>query len=150
MRLVGGSRQDRDLGYETMKKILLVVLVFLVGISIIFPCLSHAWGRRHYHGGHYGWYGPGVFLGGLLLGAAISRPWYPPPPPVYAYPAPTVVYAYPPPPVYLNPPSPGVYARPDTSGQHTDNPPGEWVTVPGQWVEGTWVPPHKAWVPVNP
>ncbi|MGD0235712.1 MAG: hypothetical protein ABSC55_14400 [Syntrophorhabdales bacterium] len=26
---------------------------------------------------------------------------------------------------------------------------GEWVEVPGQWVNGTWVAPHKAWVPAN-
>lgn len=26
---------------------------------------------------------------------------------------------------------------------------GEWVTVPGQWVDGRWVPPHRAWVPAN-
>ena len=31
-----------------------------------------------------------------------------------------------------------------------DVPPGEWVTVPGRWVNGQWVPSHKAWVPVNP
>ena len=29
-------------------------------------------------------------------------------------------------------------------------PAGEWVEVPGQWVGGTWVPPHKAWVSANP
>jgi hypothetical protein len=26
---------------------------------------------------------------------------------------------------------------------------GEWVEVPGQWVNGTWVAPHKTWVPAN-
>jgi hypothetical protein len=29
-------------------------------------------------------------------------------------------------------------------------PPGEWVEVPGAWVNGRWVPAHRAWVPVNP
>ena len=29
-------------------------------------------------------------------------------------------------------------------------PPGEWVVVPGRWVEGKWVPSHRVWVPVNP
>lgn len=29
-------------------------------------------------------------------------------------------------------------------------PPGEWVTVPGQWRDGKWVPAHRVWVPVNP
>ena len=28
--------------------------------------------------------------------------------------------------------------------------PGEWVEVPGQQVQGIWVPPHRAWVPANP
>jgi hypothetical protein len=32
----------------------------------------------------------------------------------------------------------------------SDIPPGEWVTVPGQWQGGKWVPAHRVWVPVNP
>jgi hypothetical protein len=42
-----------------------------------------------------------------------------------------------------NRPSPPIY----------DNPPppsGRWVTVPGQWVNGRWVPTHKVWVSANP
>lgn len=31
-----------------------------------------------------------------------------------------------------------------------ESPAGEWVTVPGQWVGGQWVPSHKTWVPSNP
>ncbi|MEN6615591.1 MAG: YMGG-like glycine zipper-containing protein [Syntrophorhabdus sp.] len=31
-----------------------------------------------------------------------------------------------------------------------DQPPGQWVDVPGQWIGGKWVPSHKVWVPVNP
>jgi hypothetical protein len=31
-----------------------------------------------------------------------------------------------------------------------EGPPGDWVEIPGQWVNGRWVPPHRAWVPVNP
>ncbi len=31
-----------------------------------------------------------------------------------------------------------------------DQPPGQWVEVPGQWIGGKWVPSHKVWVPVNP
>jgi len=34
--------------------------------------------------------------------------------------------------------------------QAGDYPPGEWVKVPGRWVNGRWVPSHRAWVPVNP
>jgi hypothetical protein len=42
-------------------------------------------------------------------------------------------------PVYASPASP-----PDAP------PPGHWVTVPGQWQNGKWVPAHRVWVPVNP
>jgi hypothetical protein len=31
-----------------------------------------------------------------------------------------------------------------------ESPPGQWVTVPGQWSGGKWVPSHRVWVPVNP
>lgn len=29
-------------------------------------------------------------------------------------------------------------------------PAGHWITVPGQWVGGQWIPAHKTWVPTNP
>lgn len=29
-------------------------------------------------------------------------------------------------------------------------PPGKWVQVPGKWVGGKWVPPHRVWVPEDP
>jgi hypothetical protein len=44
---------------------------------------------------------------------------------------------------------PGAYARP-SEGIPYESPPGEWVTVPGQWAGGKWIPAHRAWVPVNP
>jgi outer membrane lipoprotein SlyB len=31
-----------------------------------------------------------------------------------------------------------------------EQPPGQWVEVPGQWLDGKWIPAHRAWVPVNP
>ena len=37
-----------------------------------------------------------------------------------------------------------------TSAAGTEGPPGQWVQVPGKWVDGKWIPAHKAWVPVNP
>ncbi len=46
----------------------------------------------------------------------------------------------PPPPAYTAPPPP-----PPQEG-----PSGQWVNVPGEWVNGQWVPPHRAWVPLNP
>jgi hypothetical protein len=27
---------------------------------------------------------------------------------------------------------------------------GEWVVVPGQLVDGRWIPPHEAWAPKSP
>jgi uncharacterized protein YcfJ len=36
------------------------------------------------------------------------------------------------------------------NGAGSEAPPGEWVTVPGRWVNGRWVPAHRAWVPINP
>jgi len=41
------------------------------------------------------------------------------------------------------PPPPGYTAGPQSY------PPGEWVTVPGQSVNGKWVPSHKAWAPLK-
>jgi outer membrane lipoprotein SlyB len=40
------------------------------------------------------------------------------------------------------------YATPKEDTGET--PPGEWIEVPGQWIDGKWVPAHKSWVPVNP
>jgi hypothetical protein len=37
-----------------------------------------------------------------------------------------------------------------TSPSGAENPPGQWVEIPGQWVGGKWIPAHRAWVPVNP
>jgi hypothetical protein len=31
-----------------------------------------------------------------------------------------------------------------------EEPPGRWFLVPGQWVDGKWVPSHWVWVPTNP
>lgn len=48
-------------------------------------------------------------------------------------------------------------ALPPREGSHDSQywqdpgpPAGHWVDVPGQWVNGKWVPSHKIWVPVNP
>ncbi len=57
--------------------------------------------------------------------------------------------ALPPPPAAPPPPPP---PPPQTMGAPgpEEAPPGQWVDVPGEWVNGKWVPPHRAWVPVNP
>ena len=113
------------------KTVKIVALVLLVA-TLAFPGTSHAW---------RGWWGPGFFAGGVLLGAALAHPWYAPPP-VYVYPPPGVVYAPPPPePVY-------VYPSPPVSSGTVPSPQGkgQWVEVPGQMVNNVWVPPHRVWV----
>lgn len=136
-----------------MRKKLLVVTVVLVGLSLAFPP-TEAKAR-----GGWGW-GVGAFTGGLLLGTAISHPWYPPPP-VYVYPPPPV-YVYPPATYYYTAPPPvyvpnQAYAYPDPASSPPPPPPakddrgaGQWVEVPGQYVDGRWVPPHRAWAPGSP
>lgn len=140
-----------------MKRFLLIGLLVLIGFSVIAPTPSYAWGRG-------GW-GAGWFVGGLALGTAIgvsARPYYYYPPPAYAYPQPPA-YAYPAPSTYppsygytqpapapVSPqPSAGAYASPGQApAKSAQN--GEWVTVPGQSINGRWVPEHKAWVPTSP
>jgi len=135
-----------------------IFIVIVVAISIAIPSTGHAWG-------HWGWYGAGAFTGGVLLGAAVARPWYYAPAPIYVYPTPPVVYAAPP--VYaVQPPAyaPGqAYAYPNPSyapqaqsqvpvppRAEGAGPAGQWVDVPAQSVSGKWVPAHRAWVPANP
>ncbi|HVN97085.1 MAG TPA: hypothetical protein VMT62_11695 [Syntrophorhabdaceae bacterium] len=122
----------------------IIVAVVLIVAVLFLPASSHAWGH---FGHHYGWYAPGAFIGGVILGTAIARPYYyyPYPAPVYAYPPPTVVYVNPQP-VYV--PN-QAYASPDpaaTSNAAPNPATGEWIEVPGQYVNGTWVPAHKVWV----
>jgi hypothetical protein len=135
-----------------MKKSILVISLIVLALSLGLPQLGHTGGHYGGHGhGYPGWWAAGAFVGGVVLGTAISRPWYPPPP-VYYYPAPAPVYVYPRP-VYVYPPPREAYAYPDPDSAprpRNEAPPGEWVMVPGQWVDGKWVPSHKAWVPVNP
>jgi hypothetical protein len=136
-----------------MRRKMLLVLIVVLGISFILPTSSFAWRRGSgagYHGrwssyGHHGWYSPRVYVGTAFVG-----PWFVSPP-VYAYSPP--VYAYSPPVVYSNPVPPPAYAYPDPAltGQYTgENPPGESIIVPGQWVNGKWIPSHRAQVAGNP
>ena len=147
-------------GEEKMKRSILVVLVLLVGLVLTLPEVSDArrggggfggggrgfrGGGYRYHGGYYGWYGPRV-----LVAPGFVTPYYYGSP-YYAYPPP---YAVPPPDVYASPPPPPpayAYPNPAVSGQYRNpepaNDPGEWITVPGQWVNGTWVNEHQVRVP---
>jgi len=131
------GRGDREARMKS--KGIAVIVVILLAATLAVPSTSHAWG---------GWWVPGAFAGGVLLGATVARPWYPPAPVYvypypYEYPAPQVVYTPPPPPqAYYSPPAPSdAAAAPQGRGQ--------WVDVPGQMVNNIWVPPHKAWVPSN-
>ncbi len=142
-----------------MKKVLATALVLVLGIMILSPSVGYAgpydrayYGRGYYdHGprkvvvnnvryerGYYndGWTIAGVALGGLALGAIMGS--------ALAQPRPATVREV----AYAAPacaPSP-VYG----TSYSSEAPPGQWVTVKGQWVNGQWVPAHKIWVPVNP
>ncbi|HAR97275.1 MAG TPA: hypothetical protein DCR97_15135 [Deltaproteobacteria bacterium] len=123
-----------------MKKKLILALVS-TALLLAYPAGGYAWpqGRGGYyqpaprvthHHSHSG--GSDVvpyLLGGLLvggiLGAVLSRPSYPAPAPAPTY----------------------TYSAPSYGGQE---PPGQWVTVPGRWVNGRWVPAHDVWAPINP
>jgi hypothetical protein len=118
------------------RKSLMMVIVALIGIALIMPTA-----QARAHGGGWVW-GPAAFAGGLLLGTSLARPYYYAPPPVYVYPTPTVVYA--PQPTYYAPSR--AYAYPDPSLTAPQSR-GQWVEVPGQSVNGVWVPAHKAWAP---
>lgn len=147
-----------------MKKMFVAVMVLMVGFMFINPTLGYSdpWGRSPgqvrgpaAYSGHYdrrpypppnpvryersrgnndGLLIAGIALGGIALGAVLGS--------VMSQPKVTkeVVYAEP------------AYAQP--SGYRTtynDNtPPGQWITIAGQWANGQWVPAHNVWVPVNP
>jgi hypothetical protein len=119
------------LGGAMVKKTV-IILVVILGLLMISVPQSFAGGYGHYgrhFGGHYGnggLYAAGAIVGGLLLGSVIAAAVAPPPPqPVYVYPAPPDAYDY-------------------------GAPAGEWVIVPGRWLNGRWIPSHRVWVPVDP
>lgn len=124
-----------------MKKKLILALVS-AALILAYPVGSYAWPqgrggyyqpppRATYHDSHRGGDVVPYLLGGLLVGgilaAVLSQP-------SYQAPAPAPVPTY-------------TYSAPSYGGQE---PPGEWVSVPGRWVNGRWVPAHNVWVPVNP
>jgi hypothetical protein len=121
----------------------LILALISAALLLTYPVAGYAWssGRGGYyyrpapratyhHSSHYnGGDAVPYLLGGLLVGgllaAVLSQP-------SYTAPAPTSSYGY---------------SAPSYNGEQ---PPGEWVSVPGRWVEGRWVPAHNVWVPVNP
>jgi len=127
-----------------MKKRILIVPALLLGLTMVVPCVSDArrGGGGGHHGGGYrshGWHGPRVYVR-----PAVISPWYYYPSPYYA-----PAYVVPPPDAYAYPAPPPAYAYPDppvTNGYGNSAPTGypeEWVTVPGQWVNGMWVGEHR-------
>jgi len=160
------ASEQSNAGRFNMKKILITALVFVVGFMLISPTMGYSdpWSRfpgpsrspvvygGFSHHDRQPYYPPapvrhersrhnndallvaGVALGGIALGALLGT--------VINQPRTTreVVYTEP---TYTQPSG---YST--TSGY--GNPPGQWVTVAGQWVNGKWVPAHNVWVPVNP
>ena len=124
------------------KKALTMALVLVVGIMLVYPTAGFSYDRGHYrpapryssHGGN-GLAIAGVALGAIAIGAIIGS--------VMSQPRETTREV-----VYTEP----AYAQ--TSGYGPaygrEEPLGQWVMVPGQWVNGQWIPDHQAWVPVNP
>jgi hypothetical protein len=122
-----------------MKRVAIVsfaILIFLAG-SVV-P--SHAWA----HG--VGWWGPGVFLGGLALGAALAYP-YPYYAAPYAYPYP-YGYPYSAPPVYEQAriQSAPLVQRDICYANGCYHLYGDGVTQPWQWV---WTPAAPAPPPAS-
>jgi hypothetical protein len=111
----------------------------------------HGGGRHHGHGhhghhGHGGYWAPGLFFGGLALGAAITAPyWYGYP--RYPYYAPGYYYGAPyysaPPAVVYQQQAPTTYTAPAPVQREVVYPNGKYVlygdgvTQAWQWV---WVP----------
>jgi hypothetical protein len=127
-----------------MKKLMAggLLLVVLLTMSLA-PSDAWAGGRGHFHrgGGHFGFWGPGLFLGGLALGAAVTAPYY-----RYGYPyyyGPDYYYAPPPAVVYQQAPPAYAAAPPAPVQREVVYPHGKYVlygdgvTQAWQWV---WVP----------
>jgi len=124
-----------------MKKVaVLSVAVLIVFFGTVMP--SAAWT----HG--IGWWGPGVFFGGIALGAALAHPYYGYPyyagPYAYSYP---YGYPYPGPTFYEEAPlrSAPLVQRDVCYGTGCYHLYGDGVIQPWQWV---WTP--AAPVPVPP
>jgi hypothetical protein len=140
-----------------MKKYLAVFLATLV-LFAGFAGSADAWSRGgghvrggHFHGGfhhhgfhHHGfhrggccWWGPGVFVGGLALGAALAYPYYAYPYPAYT-PAPVVVESSPT--VVYQQPAPAPTQR------EVVYPHGKYV-LQGDGVNQAW---QWVWIPTAP
>jgi hypothetical protein len=121
-----------------MKKTILILLFISLFLSFAPPAESRRHGG-HRHNRHSGWRHQPVFFG-----TAFISPWYiPVSPPLYIYTQPFV---------YVPPDQANAYPGSEliTKYDKKEESSKEWVTVPGQWVDGIWVPPHTMQIPVNP
>jgi len=145
-----------------MKKIIVlaVAVLFLSGFSC--PALyargGHGGGHggygRGFRGGHGGGFhgGGGYYVGYAGYAAYSSYGWYGLGSFGGLYPDPWYYYGPPYDDQYLLPPD-SVYpdsAPVENPAENSVETPGEWVLVPGQSVDGIWVPPHEAWAPESP
>jgi hypothetical protein len=152
-----------------MKKSLLFAALILLGLAMTLPTAGYARGGRggghsggrhysggyhHYSGGYgyyggyrYGFRGPRVYVGPGFIGPWYG-PWYGS---WYGY-GPIPSYYEVPPADYIDPGPEPAYAYPDPDfverygNRDAAEKPGEWVTVPGQYVNGQWINEHKVWV----
>ncbi|HSL51317.1 MAG TPA: hypothetical protein VK878_19770 [Candidatus Deferrimicrobiaceae bacterium] len=129
-----------------------LVLAVLLAVALA-PGAADARGRFHRGGVHVGIWGPGLFVGGLALGAAIAAPYryYPSYyPPYYYYPP---DYYYAPPPTVIYQQAPTTYVAPAPVQREVVYPHGKYVlygdgvTQAWQWV---WVPNAPANPPPPP
>jgi hypothetical protein len=111
----------------------MVLIAVLMGALLVFPAdvMARGYGHYNHRRGDLDWVGPAAIIaGGLLVGTAI-------------------IASSPRTPVYVRPaPGDQAYQYPDAAGPacpQTQS--GHWVMVPGQWVDGAWVPQHNVWVP---
>jgi hypothetical protein len=135
-----------------MKRLMAGCLVLAVLLTVTLAP-SDAWaGGRHRGGVRVGIWGPGLFIGGLALGAAISAPYrYGYPyyygaygPDYYYAPPPTVIYQQAPP-VYTAAPAPVQREVVYSHGKYVLY--GDGVMQAWQWV---WVPNAPTGPPPTP
>ena len=139
-----------------MKARIVLIAVMVGCLALALPGTGHSWGYYGYQGcyggcGSYysnGWgWGAAIaggLVAGLIIGTVIADRDKPPPPVVVrrtttTFPGPGVPYAYPDPDFIAKY---GGTTPPATTG-------GEWITVPGQYVDAIWVPEHKVWAPAD-
>lgn len=146
-----------------MKKTWLIAVIITGVLTIGSPAFGHGpyygyHGYRYHGWGYYSGWDVAAIVGGslvlgTLLGMALTSPYCAYPPRTFkVYPEPQRPYAAPDPAFierYSKEKTPLDSGPGHGSSEIGAIPPGTWVTVPGQWVSGAWVPSHQVWVPEN-